>query len=354
MNSLSRDKLLAVLGSGLLGYYASNSLLNGLIWDGILLKVLPPINDRHLPRVYIGFLGAVLALVLGYLCFSFFLEKKSVVKFKKEYLACLSLVVVLPMLVCLAFRLHSLSWVNKAESSTPTEITIQLNKKGSQLMFQTSSSGASGVGKSLNVELDLLPDLGQKISTMDIKEVVPSNQALVEPVATLFINYRVDGKWYSKILNYSGSFFSERVTGNRLALYESEELSKTLEELFAQASRIEYYDSAKIMNWKIIKENKSEMFLTPEQFTELTSLIREENKVTPEAQVQNRYQSLLAKWVKADDSDIYGFHLLKGNPNKQTTNNFMLYDNATKLIMFENDYYQADLSGLVTEMQANE
>jgi|GEM_PF-2699331 len=350
MNSLSRDKLLAVLGSGLLGYYMSNSFLNRLIWDGILLKVLPPINERHLPRAYPGLLGAVIALALGYLCFSFFVEKKPLGKCRKEYFCCLTLAVALSLLVCLVFRVHSLSWVNKAESSTPTEITLQLNKQGSKLMFQTSPSEATGVDKSLNVEPNLLADLGQKISSMDLKEVVPNDRFRMEPTVTLFIDYRVDGHWYSKILNYADGLFSENVTGNRIAFYESEELAQTLEKLLVQAGKIEYYDSAKIMNWEVVKKNRPEVSLTPEQFVQLTSLIREENKVTPSTDLQTGYQELLDKCVKADDRAIYCFQLLKENPNGKASNNFILYDDANKLMLFENDYYRADLSNLIAEV----
>ena len=89
MKKVFQDKIIALLGAGLLGYYLGLSLFRGIIRD-CLLKILPPISNRHLPDMYFGIIGAVVAILLTYLLFNLVVEKKSFKIHQKSYLAVIS------------------------------------------------------------------------------------------------------------------------------------------------------------------------------------------------------------------------------------------------------------------------
>lgn len=351
MNKFIRDKTIAVLGSGLLGYYLAISIFQDIIWHRILLKVLPPINSRHLPQGYVGLFGALIALVLGYLLFTSIIEKKSFTSHKKGYLVAIGLLVILPLLTISAFRLHGVSWVKRAEATAPTEISLRADGVGSHIMFELNSSQASGISKSLSVEPEDLSAWGKMIENMELKEVVAENQPQQEPrVATMFISYRVSGKWYSKIVTYQGGLFEEWIANNRRAYYENSELEKAIRELFKEAGSIEYYNQAKIINSEIVRGKKPEATLTAEQFAQLTSTINEGNRLIPDSDIIAKFQDLFENGVKKEDTGIYALHLLKNNNSNRSTDNFMIYDKNTTTLMFEGVYYKIDLNTILDQV----
>lgn len=124
---IAKDKLANIMGAGLLGYYLAISIFRDIIRYGLDIA-LPPINNRHLPQYYVGFEGAAIALIIAYLVYTAMVEKKSMKQFKRKYIKALGLLIVLPILIAGAFRLDAVSYVRRAESTTPTKIHIETNE----------------------------------------------------------------------------------------------------------------------------------------------------------------------------------------------------------------------------------
>ncbi|EHQ91667.1 hypothetical protein [Desulfosporosinus youngiae] len=206
MAKVLRDKIITLLGAGFLGYYLSISLLHDLIRNN-LLKLLPPINARHLPDSYVNIMGAAIFAISAYLLFNVVLEKRSFKLYKKSYLTAISLLIIVPLVIAGVFRVHAVSLVHKAEATTPKEITIRTDREGDSLMFAVGTSSATGVAKSIFFTEPLLDDFGKGIRKMELKEAVSSEeQRMDSSYLTMWIRYEIDGKWYSKILSYGQSY----------------------------------------------------------------------------------------------------------------------------------------------------
>lgn len=347
MNKLAKDKIIMLLGSGLLGYYLSISVFRNIIWNRLLLKALPPINPRHLPDGYVGILGALILALLGYAFFALFIEKKRIAEHKRQYLSVLVLLMLMPVIIAGMFRWQAVAYVQRAENTRPTEITIRLNTPGSQIMFKTSPTSARGVGKEIAVDKYNLEAMGQMISDMKLQEVVPAEEQLLNPIATLFVNYRVDGRWYSKILVYGAGFFEESVAHNRFARYVNSDLERTLLESIREAGSLSHYSQAKIMNSRSVTAKQPEVQLTKEQLAKLAEYIKGSSPVEPEPAVKAKFENILQDGVSQNDADIYAVHLLrKVLPNKYTVN-FIVYDKPTKTLLFEGQYYRRDIDEII-------
>ncbi|EGW38687.1 hypothetical protein [Desulfosporosinus sp. OT] len=351
MTKVLRDKIITVLGAGFLGYYLSFSLLHSLIRNN-LLKILPPINDRHLPDIYVNIMGAAIFAILAYLLFKVVLEKRSFKLHKKSYLIAISLLVIVPLVIAGIFRVHAVSLVNKAEGTTPKEITIKTDREGDSLMFAASTSSASGVAKSISVTESLLDDFGKGIREMELKEVVSGEeQRMDSSYLTMWIRYEIDGNWYSKILRYGQGIFEEHVAGGRIAYYSNHELENLLKEAFEESADINNYDQARVINSMTInRENGAEekkRFLAPEDFQILVDSLRPENLIHQDTEGVKRIKEALKEWVPQEETNIYGIELWQAGSSENTGQNFMVYDKRTRTLMFEGAYYQVDLDDIV-------
>ncbi|AET68243.1 hypothetical protein Desor_2699 [Desulfosporosinus orientis DSM 765] len=351
MTKVLRDKIITLLGAGFLGYYLSISLFHSLIRNN-LVKILPPINDRHLPDIYVDIMGAAILAIFAYLLFNVVLEKRSFKLYKKSYLIAISLLIIAPLVIAGIFRVHAVSWVQKAEGTAPKEITIRTDREGDSLMFADGTSSASGVAKSIFFTEPLLDDFGKGIREMELKQVVSSEeQRMDSSYLTMWIRYEIDGKWYSKILSYGQGLFEEHVAGGRIAYYANPELENLLKKAFGESADINNYDRARVINSVTInRENGAEerkRFLTPEDFQILVDSLRPENLIHQDTEGVKRIKEALKEWVPQEETNIYGIELWQKGSDENMGQNFMVYDKRTRTLMFECAYYQVDLDDIV-------
>lgn len=346
----AKDKIISILASGLLGYYLAKSLLRGMIWNGLLLRVLPPLNYRHLPTAYVGVLGAVVGILLAYLLYTALVEKKPWAAFKGQYLLAFGLLLIAPLMVIGAFRWHAISLVQRVESTVPTGMRIEFHEPADQIMFATSSRSAVGIVKTIALDESRLAEAGEAIRDLELKEVVPPKGQLLEPQLTLWIDYEVGGKWYSKILAYGEGIFQEGVSGNRFAWYTGSQLAQLLATEREKASRIDYYQEARIMNSQTVNGERMEVPLTPEQWARIKEAMQRAGSYEPSSQVKMRFQSLLAGPVAKNEQNVYAICLIRKTHGGGESRNFMVYDGLTRTLMFEGNFYSVDLENLWGEM----
>lgn len=308
MVDIKKDKVLAILGSGLLGYYLAISIFNGSIW-GLFLRFLPPINQRHLPQIYIGLFGLAIAMLSAYLLYTFFVEKKSPKEYNRQYLVAIILLLAIPILIIGVFRFHSINYVTKVESTSPTAIRIQLDKNDSTIWFETSPDSAIGCAKFLAVPEKDLKKVGKMLNKLKLVEM--NQKQLESRDKTLFIDYTSKGKWYSKILGYENGAFNESVSNNRLVYYKSDALEKYLGDLEKAATNINLYTTATIMHPDYLEdEGNKRLNVSRENFSRLVSFIRLENEITPAPEIRK----ILKRTdnignVRKSETNIYAFQL---------------------------------------------
>lgn len=351
MTKVLRDKAFTIIGAGLLGYYSSISLFRGLIRDN-LLKVLPPINDRHLPDIYGNIIGMVVFAILAYLLFNLIAEKRSFKLHKKSYVTAIILLILAPLMIAGVFRVHAVNLVAKMEGTTPVKVVIKPNSKGNSIMFATGSSSASGAGKSIYITEPYLEDFGRAIREMELKEVVDSEEQKQDSnYSTMWIDYEADSEWYSKILSYGQGMFEERVAGGRIAYYSNPELEDLLKKVFDESADINNYDRARVINSVTInKENKGEgrgKLLTPNDFRILVNSLKTDNLINQDTEGVNRIKKALEGWVPKEETNIYGIELFKKGSAQNVGQNFMVYDKLNSTLLFEDKYYQVDLGDIV-------
>jgi len=348
---IAKDKLAIILGAGLLGYYLAISIFGDAIMHGLYM-VLPPINNRHLPQYYVGFEGGAIALTIAYLAYTAMVEKKSVKQYKRHYIAALGSLIVLPILIAGAFRLDAVSYARRAESTTPTDIRIDAHE--SRILFLTGNDGSSGTGYSKTVVIDEtnLKAAGEMIRQMRFLGVTDetgehkdaARDVIEYPV---FIDYTIDGKWYSKILTYKDGIFEESIGlyGNRMARYESQELEALIEKEKTAAGDINYYNRATVADFKTIENPEEQITLEGADFQKLRGVINNKNEITPGSTGTERIDEALKKGIKQDEKDIYAIELLRTGSETEVTDkvtgssNFMVYDDVFKVLYFEGKYY---------------
>jgi hypothetical protein len=354
--SLKRDKLLAVAAAALLGYYLGLSLLHAPLWQ-LLLGLLPPINNRHLPTHYPGLIGAALLGAAAYLLFTAGVERKPFRTARRQYAAGLTLLVALPLLIAGAFRLQAAGYVAAAERTVPTDIHVTLSPRtpGSQIMFRTSPDTATGVPKSASVPAADLPRWGELIRELKLQEVVGREKALPEPRLTLWVNYHVQGRWYSKILNYHQGIFEEEAAGERRARYVNEELARALEDLIKGAGDLSRYSSAQVYNTRTKVERAEPGRIQGAAFTALVQAVQAARAVDPAPAVAARFAGWLRSGVPEGETRAWAVLFLTAPDTSPTTrtrrsqgSTFLVYDAPTKIFYFEGRYYQADLSPFLT------
>lgn len=340
MNTIKKDKIIILLGTMLLGYYLAISLFHPVIWKYLNL-FLPPINDRHLPDIHIGILGALLALFLTNLIFIRFIEKRPFKAYRKEYLISLCLLLLSPFIIGGAFRYHAVSYVHAAEKTIPTRVHIRLDSSDSDIMFETRKDSATGFTKNITVPKETLEQFGQLVNNMEPETIVQHPQSSDDTLATLWLNYRLKGKWYSKILTYNGNNFFEPVSNNNIAIYQNPELIQLFQELITQFNDLSHYTQAKIVNSQNIENDEQQVLLTDEELTHILSNIKPENKIEPTHKILERFKFLATNdFIPQTETNIYAI-TLKGNPGStNNTINFMVYDKLTNTLYFNNNYYK--------------
>ncbi|NLW24368.1 MAG: hypothetical protein GXY91_03850 [Clostridia bacterium] len=353
MSKIVRDKIIAVMGAGLLGYYLGLSLFRGLIWSN-LIKILPPINHRNLPDIYLGIIGAVVTGVLVYLLFTLLQEKRSFKKKKKKILIATALLIIAPFLVAGIFRIHAVSLVNKAESSTPKAVRISLDTEGNSIRFATSSTTASVLDKSFYlINSNKLDVFGKAIQAMELQEVVSSKEQKQNThEVVMWIEYDANGKWYSKIVSYGQGLFEESVAGGKLAYYTNPQLEEFLNKLFTEAADINNYDRARVVNSVIMnkEDGSEEKILAFEEFQILVNAINPDCLLQEDTEGVKRIKNVLKEPVPQEDRNIYAFEIFQKDSNENKGRNFMVYDNLTQTLMFENKYYHVDLSDIIKDI----
>ncbi|WP_242652558.1 hypothetical protein [Desulfofarcimen acetoxidans] len=316
------------------------------------MRVLPPINDRHLPDIYVNIMGMVVFAILAYLLFNIIVEKRSFKLHKKSYVTASILLILAPLMIAGIFRVHAVNLVAKMEGTTPVKIVIAPNSKGSSIMFAAGSSSAGGVNKSGYITEPYLEDFGKAIGKMELKEVVDGEeQKQGSHYLTMWIDYEVAGEWYSKILSYVQGMFEEHVAGERIAYYSNPELENLLKKVFDELADINNYDRAGVINYVTInkgnKGEEKERLLTPNDFQVLVNSLKTDNLINQDTEGVNRIKKALDGWIPKEEMNIYGIELFKKGSAQNVGQNFMVYDKLTHTLLFEDKYYQVDLDDIV-------
>ncbi|MDA8234664.1 MAG: hypothetical protein M0Z31_07710 [Clostridia bacterium] len=359
MSKPVKDKILAVLGAALLGYYIGMSQFRTLIWDNLLL-LLPPMNTRHLPLVYPGIITATVAALLGYFLYILLVEKKGCREHKKQFFGVLALLLITPVAIAGIFRLHSTYLVNRAESTIPTEIRISFQNPGESILFSRSDNSAVGLNKSISLDLKQRTAMGPLIKKMKLKIYEDIKEQVHQREATLWIDYDVDGDWYSRILAYGQGLFEEQPGGSRLAYYENKELETFMHQQIARAADLSSYHEAKLYHSGLVPGANDAPKLSKSDFRTLVETIRNSKPIKPATELETKFRNIFKNQVKPGDKDIYAIQLLrlvepgKKNPNKRFespkyTENFMVYSKDSDTLYFEGKYYSLNLDRLVNK-----
>ncbi|SDK92750.1 hypothetical protein [Natronincola ferrireducens] len=357
------DKIVAIFGSGLLGYYLGLSIFGGVIWR-LLQWTLPPINDRNLPRFYTGMMGAVIVASLGYLIYTKFIEKCSLEKCKRQYALGIIALLLLPIITMTGFRLQAVNYVRNAEATTPTSLTLRFENPNVGFLITQDSSGASATsnGKSIRLENEevLLAKFGGGLQKLKLVEVVdPSQHSYGEHKGTMWINYRPQGKWYSKIMSWYGDYFVESTVGQQWILYKGFELEAMLNDLDAQLKDLNNYNAVEVLHTSLIDGKSNQVDAVPlDNLDFLVNSIQGDNKITPDSNVISSFEVILKdnQWITKDDVSYYAFSLKSQTSNTGSFEtaiffeNVILYDDELKIAWFEGDYYGVDLSPILPEI----
>ena len=342
------DKIMAVGGFGLLGYYLGLSLLRSPILS-LFYWILPPINTRHLPLYFTGLFSVGLFAPLGYLLYTLFLQRYPIASHKKQYLISSLSLVLLPILVLGFFRMEAVGIVERAENSTPTNIFIRIDYDS--IMFWIDESAGLRLGKSIQFsrEHKALDEIGKAVHQLKRLDVAPNTPGMDDYV--LFIDYRSKGKWYSKILAYSQGLFKEYTTRNN-TFYEGGELERLLQNQVGELENIYNFTQASILHSsRMSRDQASDVSLSDNDFKALVSFIQDANKITPEADAVSHFNYLFDNGIPANSQNLYGIHLKNDPASSMLLDNCMVYDKDLKLLWFEGDYYQADLSPIIDKVQ---
>ncbi|MCC5909056.1 MAG: hypothetical protein JJT76_01295 [Clostridiaceae bacterium] len=355
------DKIIALCGSGLLGYYLGLSIFSGIIWR-LLRWTLPPMNNRHLPRFYTGIMGAIIVASIGYLIYTRFIERCSIEKCKKQYAIGIVALLLLPIMTMASFRIQAVNYVRNAEATRPTRLNFRFEvpKVGFIISKDHSGSSATLYGKSISIENEetLLEEFGEALQRLELVEVVdPSQYSFEEHKGTMWINYRPEGKWYSKIISWQGDYFVESVENQQQVLYKGPELEAILKDLNRQLKDLNNYVSVEVLHTSLIDENSDPQVerIVVEDFQLLLDSIQKNNKITPDNNVVSSFETILNgnEGITKNDVNYYGFFLTShpfDTSSFDTTivlENVILYDDALKIAWFEGEYYGVDLSPII-------
>lgn len=351
------DKILALGGSALLGYYLGLSLFRESIWS-LLLSTLPPINDRHLPRFYTGIMGAFIVATLGYLLYTKLVDKCSIRKCKKQYTLGMIALILLPLLTMASFRVQAVNFVKNAEATYPTGIRLRFEEPS--IAFEISEGSAILFGKSINSprskDENSLKTLGEALKQLEIIETSKKQKNYTpNSEATMWIDYDYKGNWYSKILTWEKDKFQE--ASRDFILYQGTELEAVLEDYNKQLGTLSNYASGEIVHTSMIDAtgDKNLVPMSQKDLQFLINSLREDNKISPEDNVVSSFETILKERrpITKKDTNLYVFSL-QSQPKEIVElksdillENVILYDAELKLAWFEGDYYGIDLSPIL-------
>lgn len=338
----SKDKLIAIFFGGFLGHCLSKFVFDGILWE-FFTSVLPPINERHLSiDIYLGLLGALIGAISAYILFSLFVDKMSFSSHKRQYVISIIMLVVVPLILLWVFRYNAVSYVYSAENTAPTKINIvSFDVPEASIMFNQNSNSATGFRKQIVVEEDLLEEMGNQIRKMKIDEVVDDGTKLSRLVKTVYIDYRVNDKWYSKILNYENGLFEESVANHRLVYYKNSELERLIQKSIKRAADIDIYNEATIYNHESMGDGKK---LSKDEFSKLVSILN--NSTVEEPKRIENIKTAFKKGVSKGETHICVIELAQ-DETRDNNRNFMVYDDINKVLFYEGKYYDADLDWLL-------
>ncbi|AOY74903.1 hypothetical protein [Clostridium formicaceticum] len=357
--TLKIDKMIAVGGSALLGYYLGLSILRSLLWK-VLLWTLPPINTRHTPRFYTGLIAATIAASIGYLLYIWLVDKWSIGRYKKQYASGLTALILLPLITMGSFRIHTVSIVKNAEASTPTGLHLRFEEP--TVVFQITETSGTVFGKSIRLQdhQALLETFGTALQQLTLIEVSNDPQNIItKPQGTLWIDYRPQGKWYSKIITWGQDTFEEFSTNQKRLLYQGNELEAVLEEFNRQLATLTNYVSGKVIHTSFIDGDFLETKAMPqEDFEFLLANLSEDHKTSPEGSVASRFEEVLnnREGISKQDNNFYAFSLSNQPADASLERdilleNVILYDDEEKVAWFEEVYYEVDLSSILVKKE---
>lgn len=350
------DKLVAVGGSGLLGYYMGLSIFQGIFWRW-LMAVLPPINDRNLPRNYTGFLGFSIAAALCYIAYTWFVERQPVAKNKRQYFYGTAALLLLPTLLLFAFRLHAIGFVRAAEATTPTELGMRYQQMSAG--FSLTDSSAIFLGKSVELRMDeeYLAELGKGIQAMKIENIIERGEmGIRNPEATLWLSYDYNGRWYSKIISKYDNGFFESIGGGRQVLYGSEALEAFMHRLNIELGDINSFTEAKVYHTSLIEgaEFKEIEAMSESELGQLKEEIKVDNRYQPDNEIVEAFSEIINErdYIDRNQTHLYVIALKRqiiDNNRSLSFENFILYDDNLKLAFFNGEFYKFDIGPLLKE-----
>lgn len=356
------DKIVTVAVSTLIGYYLGLSIFRGYIWN-LLIRTLPPINNRHLPRYYTGIMSAFIIGAIGYLLYIIFIEKISFGKGKRKYTLGIVALFLLPLMTIISFRTHSITYVKKVESSAPTGFYLKF--KEPNIVFETSKNAGAGFGKSVikrgTMGIDSLETMGEALSKLElVKASREQENFMPESKATIWIDYTTDkGKWYSRILNCDGDYFQE--SAGQDALYKGVEFGDFLMDLDNQLKDLNTYNSGEIIHTSLITEDNNDdnndiVTMPDEDLNFLLSSLGNDNKIMPQDNIVTDFQAILddQKYITNENTHIYAFSIKNQSPEgianiqgDMILENVIIYDSNLGVAYFEGDYFDVDLSTIL-------
>lgn len=345
------DKIIALGGSTLIGYYLGLSIFHGSIWR-LLQSTLPPMNNRHLPRFYTGLMGAFIVAPIGYLLYIWFIEKYSIKEHKKQYIFGVLALLILPVMTLASFRIQSVNYVRRAEATNPTSIHLRMEEPN--IAFEINEGTASIFGKGitnprLRNEESSLQALGEAIRQMEVIEVSKEQKNfLPNSKGTMWIEYSYQGNWYSKILNWEKDRFQE--AGSQFILYKGEELQLLLEDYNRQLATLANYTSGKVIHTSLIDDDDKLITMSQKDLDFLLKSLDEENKTTPSDDIAMNFEEILKERrpITKKDTHLFAFSLeSQWEKEPIILENVILYDNERKIAWFEDNYYHVDLSSIL-------
>ncbi|SNS11644.1 hypothetical protein SAMN05446037_1004150 [Anaerovirgula multivorans] len=354
------DKIVALGGSGLLGYYLGLSMFRGILWN-MLLWALPPINTRHLPTFYTAIMGAIIGASIGYLLYTKFIEKCSIKKCKKQYALGITALLLLPLITIVSFRIQAVNYVRTAEAANPTGFDLHFEEPRVSFLITEDHGGSSSTsfGKNIRVQNEevLLDQFGAALRQLELVEVSDQSQNMPNRhQGTIWIDYRSTGKWYSKILSWRDNGFEESASHQGRLLYKGAELETVLGDIDAQLSNLTNFTSAEVLHTSLIDGNSNQVNRIPlGNFQFLLDSIQEDNIIVPDSDVVSSFEARVKdnQNITKKDINYYAFSL-KNQPSNTNSlevaillENVILYDDVLKIAWFEGEYYKVDLSSIL-------
>lgn len=351
------DKIVALGGSALIGYYLGLSIFSGNTWR-LLTWTLPPINNRHLPRFYTGIMGACVTIAIGYLIYTRFIEKTSFNEGRKQYALGVTALFLLPVITMTAFRIQSVSFVKNVESSDPTGFYLRFEEPS--ISFEISENTGTIFGKSVVRTKAMgnkpLGNMGQALRELEIIEVSEEQKNFTpDSQGTIWIDYTTNkGKWYSKILTWEGDKFQE--SSHQFILYKGTKFEKVLEDFNDRLSDLTSYTTGMVLNTNWVDDDRNEIqAMSQKDLQFLLDSLNEDNKITPNNNVVADFKEILKerKSITKKDTHLYVFRLKNLAEETDTIadgislENVILYDDSLKIAYFEENYFNVDLSTIL-------